>query len=95
MLTLGLSPPDHSLGPGGLSRRKGLIQGAFRQLVRTLLRPQLPSKGLARGRRFFSLGPEGIPITGDAGKLLLQLLDPRRQRSGCLQVLGRRSDGLG
>ena len=38
-LTLGLSPLDHSLGSGGLSHRKGLIQGAFCQLVRSLLRP--------------------------------------------------------
>ena len=47
--------------------------------MRTFLRPQLPSEGLARGRRFFGPGPEGIPIADRAGKLLLQLLDPRRQ----------------
>ena len=47
--------------------------------MRTLLCPQLPGEGLARGRRFFSPGSEGIPIADGVGKLLLQLLDPRRQ----------------
>ena len=71
----------------GLSRSKGLVQSAFGQPVRTLLCPQLPGEGLARGRRFFSPRSEGIPIADDAGELLLQLLDPRRQggelRLGC------------
>ena len=83
-LTLSLSPPDHSLDLGGLNHHKGLIQSAFHQLVRSLLHSKLSSKSLARGRGFFGSGPEGIPITGHAGELLLQLLDPRRQRGDLL-----------
>ena len=78
-LTLDLSLPDHSLGPGSLSHLEGLIQGTFRQLVRTLLYPQLSSKGLDRGHGFSSPGPKGVLITGHAGQLLLQLLSSCRQ----------------
>ena len=46
-----------------------------------LLHTQLPGGGLGRGRCFFGLGLEGIP-------LLLQLLDPRHQRGGLLLSCG-------
>ena len=49
-----------------------------------MLRPQLPSKDLAQGRGFSSPRPKGIPLTGHADQLLLQLLDPRRQRGDLL-----------
>ena len=88
-LTLDLSLPDHSFGPGGLSHLEGLSQGTFRQLVHTLLHPQLPSEGLGRGRRFFSSGPEGVPIAGHLGQLLLHLLDPRHQRGNLFLSHGR------
>ena len=35
------------------------------------------------------MSPEGIPITGHAGELLLQLLDPHRQRGELLLSRGR------
>ena len=79
-LTLDRPPPNHSLGPRGLSCSKGLIQGTFRQLVRPLFRPQLPREIRGRGRSFNGSAPEGIPISDHVGELLLQLLDPYRQR---------------
>ena len=77
-LTLDRPPPNHSLSSRGLSCSKGLIQGTFRQLVRTLFCPQLPRESRGRGRSFNGSAPEGIPIADRAGELLLQLLDPRR-----------------
>ena len=56
--------------------------------MRALLRTQLPSGSLGGSRRFFSPGPEGVPLTGHPGQLLLQLLDPRRQRGGLLPSRG-------
>ena len=88
-LTLDRPPPNHSLGSRGLSCSKGLIQGTFRQLVRPLFRPQLPLESRGRGRIISSSAPEGIPIADRAGKLLLQLLDPRRQRGELLLGRGR------
>ena len=79
-LTLDRPPPNHSLGSRGLSCSKGLIQGTFRQLVRPLFRPKLPLESRGRGRSFNGSAPEGILIADHAGELLLQLLDPRRQR---------------
>ena len=91
-LTLDHPPPNHNLGSRCLSCSKGLIQGTFRQLVRPLFRPQLPHESHGRGRSISSSAPEGIPIADRAGKLLLQFLDPRRQRGelrlgrGCLNL---------
>ena len=88
-LTLGHPPPNHSLGSRGLSCCKGLIQSTFCQLVRPLFRPQLPRESRGRGRSISGSAPKGIPIADRAGELLLQLLDPRRQRGELLLGRGR------
>ena len=48
--------------------------------MRPLFCPQLPHESRGRGRSISGSAPEGIPIVDRVGELLLQLLDPRRQR---------------
>ena len=74
-----------------LSRLGSLCQGTFRQLVRLLLCTQLPGGGQGSGPHFFRPGVGSVSLIGHTGQFLLQLLDPRHQRSDLPLSRGRLS----